>query len=144
MKKMFEHFLGRKKREENGPLAEKRQDRKSKSTRHKTKRRRRKRGDRKGESNDSPKIPDRSETSDIPGLPSGLRSHGPGGVDRRERLYLTLHCHHQNDSRIKTGSGGSHLNVSLIVLGNVTKTVHVHKPQHLKRTAEAESNRGPA
>ena len=30
-----------------------------------------KRGDRKGESNDSPEIPDRRETSDIPGLPSG-------------------------------------------------------------------------
>ena len=31
-----------------------------------------KRGDSKGESNDSPEIPDRGETSDIPGLPSGL------------------------------------------------------------------------
>ena len=30
-----------------------------------------KRGDRKVESNDSPEIPDRGETSDIPGLPSG-------------------------------------------------------------------------
>ena len=30
-----------------------------------------KRGDRKGESNDSPEIPDRSKTSDILGLPSG-------------------------------------------------------------------------
>ena len=29
------------------------------------------RGDRKGESNDSPEILDRRETSDIPGLPSG-------------------------------------------------------------------------
>ena len=33
--------------------------------------RRNKRGDRKGESNDSPEIPDRRVTSDIPGLPSG-------------------------------------------------------------------------
>ena len=31
----------------------------------------RKTRDRKGESNDSPEIPDRSEISDIPGLPSG-------------------------------------------------------------------------
>ena len=31
-----------------------------------------KRGDRKGKSNDSPEIPDRRLTSDIPGLPSGL------------------------------------------------------------------------
>ena len=30
-----------------------------------------KRGDRNGESNDSPEIPDRRVTSDIPGLPSG-------------------------------------------------------------------------
>ena len=33
--------------------------------------RKNKRGDRKGESNDSPEIPDRRRTSDIPGLPSG-------------------------------------------------------------------------
>ena len=31
-----------------------------------------KRGDSKVESNDSPEIPDRGETSDIPGLPSGV------------------------------------------------------------------------
>ena len=29
-------------------------------------------GDRKGESNDNPDIPDREETSEIPGLPLGL------------------------------------------------------------------------
>ena len=34
--------------------------------------RKNKRGDRKEESNDSPEIPDRRETSDIPSLPSGL------------------------------------------------------------------------
>ena len=32
-----------------------------------------KRGDRKGESNDSPEIPDRRGISDIPGLPSGVK-----------------------------------------------------------------------
>ena len=32
------------------------------------------RGDSKVESNDSPEIPDRGETSDIPGLPSGVTS----------------------------------------------------------------------
>ena len=36
----------------------------------------------------------------------------PGG-GRRGRLYLTLHCHHQNDSCIKTGSEDSRFNVSL-------------------------------
>ena len=50
---------------ENGPLAEKRRDRKSKRTRQNTER-----GDRKEESNDSPKIPD-WEGSDILGLLSG-------------------------------------------------------------------------
>ena len=46
--------------------AEKRQDRKSNRTRQKNKR-----ADSKVESNDSPEIPDRGKTSDIPGLPSG-------------------------------------------------------------------------
>ena len=45
----------------------KRSDRKSNRTRQKNKT-----GDSKVESNDSPEIPDRGETSDIPGLPSGV------------------------------------------------------------------------
>ena len=52
---------------ENGPLPEKWQDTKSKRTRQKNKK-----GDRKGESNDSPEIPGRMWTSDIPGLPLGM------------------------------------------------------------------------
>ena len=32
-----------------------------------------------------------------------------------EIMYLSLHCHHQNDSCIKVGSDESHFNVSLIV-----------------------------
>ena len=32
-----------------------------------------------------------------------------------EIIYLSLHCHHQNDSCIKMGSNESHFNVSLIV-----------------------------
>ena len=43
-----------------------RKDRKSNRVRQKNKR-----GDSKVESNDSPEIPDRGETSDIPGLSSG-------------------------------------------------------------------------
>ena len=46
--------------------ASRQKDRKCNRTRQKNKR-----GDRKVESNDSPEIPDRGETSDIPGLPSG-------------------------------------------------------------------------
>ena len=42
-------------------------DKKSNRTRQKNKR-----GDRKGESNDSPEIPNRRKTSDIPGLPSEM------------------------------------------------------------------------
>ena len=30
-------------------------------------------------------------------------------------MYLSLHCHHQNDSCIKVGSDESHFNVLLIV-----------------------------
>ena len=38
-----------------------------------------------------------------------------------EIIYLSLHCQHQNDSCIKTGSDGSHFNVSLIVRDKVTR-----------------------
>ena len=34
--------------------------------------------------------------------------------------YLSLHCHHQNDSCIKMGSDESHFNVSVIVRDKVT------------------------
>ena len=39
----------------------------------------------------------------------------------REIIYLSLHCHHQNDSCIKMGSDESHFNVSLIVREKVTR-----------------------
>ena len=43
---------------------------------------------------------------------------------KREIIYLSLHCHHQNDSCIQMGSDESHFNVSLIVRDKVTiKTV---------------------
>ena len=40
-------------------------------------------------------------------------------------IYLSLRCHHQNDSCTKMGSGESHFNVSLIVRAKVTR----HCPQ---------------
>ena len=43
---------------------------------------------------------------------------GRGRASEREIIYLSLHCHHQNDSCIKMGSDESHLNVSLIVRDN--------------------------
>ena len=39
----------------------------------------------------------------------------------REIIYLSLHCHRQNDSCIKMGSDESHFNVSLIVRDEVTR-----------------------
>ena len=39
-------------------------------------------------------------------------------------IYISLHCHHQNDSCIKKGSNKNHFNVSFIVRDKVTiKTV---------------------
>ena len=35
-----------------------------------------------------------------------------GGGSGREIIYLSLHCHHQNDFCIKADSDGSHCNVS--------------------------------
>ena len=34
---------------------------------------------------------------------------------KREIIYLSLHCHRQNDSCIKMGSDESHFSVSLVV-----------------------------
>ena len=39
----------------------------------------------------------------------------PGGRGRGRLMYLTLHCNHQNDSCIKTGSDESRFNILLIV-----------------------------
>ena len=35
-------------------------------------------------------------------------------------MYLSLHCHHQNDSCIKMGSDESHSNGSLTVRNKIT------------------------
>ena len=50
------------------------------------------------------------------------------GTGRRwiSRLYLTLYCHHQNDSYVKTVSDESHINVSFILKDEVTKTEYVY------------------
>ena len=48
-------------------------------------------------------------------------------VGEREIIYLSLHCHHQNDFCIKVGSDESHFNVSVTV--RLTKTQdRVHRP----------------
>ena len=46
---------------------------------------------------------------------------GRGERGKREIIYLSLHCHHQNDSCIEMGSDESHFNVSLIVRDKVTR-----------------------
>ena len=48
----------------------------------------------------------------------GREIQGGGG---RGRLYLTIHCHHQNDSCITVRTDDSHFNVSLIVGDKVTR-----------------------
>ena len=58
-----------------------------------------------------------------------------GGVWRwgkRKIIYLSLHCHHQNDSCIKVGSDESHFNVSLIARDKVTRQC-LYIPQLFKR-----------
>ena len=42
-------------------------------------------------------------------------------VREREIIYISLHCHHQNDSCIEMGSNESHFNVSLTVRDKVTR-----------------------
>ena len=42
-------------------------------------------------------------------------------MGEREILYLSLHCHHRNDSSIKMGSDESHFNVLLTVRDKVTR-----------------------
>ena len=42
----------------------------------------------------------------------GYGSGGGGGGGKREVIYLSVYCHHQNDSCIMMGSDESHFNVS--------------------------------
>ena len=44
-------------------------------------------------------------------------------VGGREIIYLSLHCHHQNDSYIKMDSNESHFNVSVGSEGQSHNTV---------------------
>ena len=44
-------------------------------------------------------------------------------VGEREVIYLSLHCHHQNDSCNKMGSDESHFNVSVGSDGQCHRTV---------------------
>ena len=45
--------------------------------------------------------------------------HGRWKVGKKEIIYLSLHCHHQNDSYIKVGRDESHFNAEVIVVVTV-------------------------
>ena len=63
---------------------------------------------------------------------------------KREIIYLSLHCHPQNDSCIKMGSDESHFNVSLIVRDKVTTRCPQITTFLERKESQAESNRGPS
>ena len=60
-----------------------------------------------------------------------------------EGVYISLHCHRQNDSCTKMGSDESHFNVSFICEGQSHKIVSTDHNFRRERRAEADSNRGP-
>ena len=51
----------------------------------------------------------------------GEKGEGVWRWRKREIIYLSLHCRHQNDSCIKMGSDDSHFNVSSVVRDKVTR-----------------------
>ena len=65
---------------------------------------------------------------------------GGGGMEvgEREIIYLSLHCHHQNDSCITMGSDESHFNVSVESDGQSQDSVH--KPQPFLKRKESRSS----
>ena len=63
-------------------------------------------------------------------------------MGEREIIYLSLHCHDQNDSCIKMGSDESHFNVSLNVRDKVTRQFPQITTFGRERRADAESNQG--
>ena len=72
---------------------------------------------------------------------------GEGGMElgEREIIYLSLHCHHQNDSCIKMGSDESHFNVSVGSVGQSRRTVSTnHNLSEEKGEPKRVSNRGPS
>ena len=61
-----------------------------------------------------------------------------GGGGGGEIIYLSLHCHHQNDSFIKIGSDESHVNVSLTVSGIKSQQDRVQVWQREESRSEIE------
>ena len=61
-------------------------------------------------------------------------------MGEREIIYLSLHCHCQNDSCIKMGSDESHFNVSVGSDGQNHKTVSTNHNLHIEKV-EPKRNR---
>ena len=55
------------------------------------------------------------------------------GGGEREIIYLSLHCHHQNESCIKLSSDESHFNVSVGSDGQSQDSVHKPQPKAKQR-----------
>ena len=58
-------------------------------------------------------------------------------------IYLSLHCHHQNDSCIKMSSNESHFNVLLLVRDKATMTVSTHTTTSVLKPEKGEPKRIP-
>ena len=56
-------------------------------------------------------------------------------------MYLSLYCHHQNESCLKIGSEESSFNVSLTVRGEITRECPQTTIFEEKGEPEADSNR---
>ena len=64
---------------------------------------------------------------------------------KREIIYLTLHCHHQNESCITEGrQHWESFNVLLIGRSKVTKTMSISHNLWRRKTSKVESNWGPS
>ena len=70
----------------------------------------------------------------------GGKGYG-GGRRGRESIYLSLHCHHQNDSCIKMGSNESYFNVSSIVRDSHKTVSTNHNLLEEKGQPEVDSSR---
>ena len=68
---------------------------------------------------------------------------GGGGGGGGEIIYLSLHCHHQNDFCITVDSDESHL-IFHNCDGQSNKTMSTDHNFWKEKRAEADSNRGPS
>ena len=61
-------------------------------------------------------------------MEGGGGGYGVWRWGKREIMYLSLHCYHQNDSCIKMGSDVSHFNVSLVEEKGKPKRIRTEVP----------------